>query len=430
MPFHSRTGGLRRAAAVLSLAAFGFATPAPAQPAFETAAPHAILIDYNTGTVLYEKAADQKVPPASLAKLMTEEVIFDQLAKGKVSLEDTFTVSQRAWREGGASSGGSTMFLPLNSRVSLGDLIKGIAIQSGNDATIVVAEGMAGSVEGFARMMNEQAKALGLKDSHFMNSHGLHDPAQHVTMRDMSKLATHIIREHPDHYKVFSQAEYTFNNIVQQNRNPLLAMGGGTDGLKTGYTKESGYGLVASAERDGRRLILAMMGMKSIAERKTESERLMEWGFRSFEQTVVLKDGEAAGEARVTGGAVSTVALVPKGPVTVTQPRGTDVKVTRNVAYQGPIEAPVKKGAPLATLQLTINGKPLREVPLYAAADVEQGPLWWRAVDMAGGYVSSGAGWVANEITTRVMSAWNGEPATTGSTAPAIPAPAPASPKL
>jgi D-alanyl-D-alanine carboxypeptidase (penicillin-binding protein 5/6) len=244
-----------------------------------------------------------------------------------------------------------------------------------------------------------------------------------VTMRDMTRLAAHIIREHPEHYKVFSQTEFTFNNIVQQNRNPLLAMGGGADGLKTGYTKESGYGLVASSERDGRRLILAMMGMKSPAERKTESERLMDWGFRSFEQTIVLKDGEAAGEARVTGGALSTVPLVAKGPVTVTQPRGAQAKVTRNIAYQGPVDAPVKKGDQLATLQLTLDGRPLREVPLYAAADVEQGPLWWRAVDMAGGYVTSGAGWVANEITTRVMSAWNAEPATTGSTAPAIPAP-------
>jgi D-alanyl-D-alanine carboxypeptidase (penicillin-binding protein 5/6) len=244
-----------------------------------------------------------------------------------------------------------------------------------------------------------------------------------VTMRDMAKLAAHIIREHPEHYKVFSQTEFTFNNIVQQNRNPLLAMGGGADGLKTGYTKESGYGLVASSERDGRRLILAMMGMKSPAERKTESERLMDWGFRAFEQTMVLKDGEPAGEARVTGGALSTVPVVAKGPVTVTKPRGTDERITRNVTYQGPITAPVKKGDRIATLQLTRDGKPLREVPLYAAADVEEGPFWWRAVDTAGGYVTSGAGWVANEITTRVMSAWSGEPAATGSTAPAIPGP-------
>ena len=423
MFFHRRAGGLRRAAAVLSLVSLSFATPAVAQPTFETAAPHAILVDFHTGTVLFEKAADDRVPPASLAKLMTEEVIFDQLKKGKVRLEDTFSVSQRAWREGGAQSGGSTMFLPLNSRVSLDDLIKGIAIQSGNDATIVVAEGLAGSVEGFARLMNEHAKEIGLENSTFANPHGLHDPTQLVTMRDMTKLAAHIIREHPEHYPVFSQTEFTFNNIVQQNRNPLLAMGGGADGLKTGYTKESGYGLVASAERDGRRLILAMMGMKSPGERRTESERLMDWGFRSFEQTVVLKEGEPAGEARVTGGAVSTVALVAKGPVTVTQPRRAEVKVTRNISYQGPVDAPVQKGAPLGTLQLTLDGRPLREVPLYAAANVEQGPLWWRAVDMAGGYVASGAGWVANEITTRVMSAWNSEPPTTGSTAPAIPAP-------
>ncbi|HYF54310.1 MAG TPA: D-alanyl-D-alanine carboxypeptidase family protein [Salinarimonas sp.] len=424
MPFSSCAGALRRAAAVLSVAGIALAAPAFAQPAFETAAPHAILVDFHTGTVLYEKSADQKIPPASLAKLMTEAVIFDLLAKGKVRLEDTFPVSQRAWREGGAQSGGSTMFLPLNSRVSLDDLVKGIAIQSGNDATIVVAEGIAGSVEGFARMMNERAKEIGLKNSQFMNAHGLHDPAQLVTMRDMATLATHIIREYPERYKVFSQTEFTFNNIVQQNRNPLLAMGGGTDGLKTGYTKESGYGLVASAERDGRRLILAMMGMKSPNERRAESERLMEHGFRAFEQTMVLKDGEPAGEARVTGGAVSTVPLVAKGPVTVTKPRGTEEKIARSIAYQGPISAPVRKGDRLGTLQLSRDGKPLRDVPLYAAADVEEGPFWWRAVDTAGGWVTSGAGWVANEITTRVMSAWSGEPAVTGSTAPAVAAPA------
>jgi D-alanyl-D-alanine carboxypeptidase (penicillin-binding protein 5/6) len=418
MPALLRFGALRRAVACLGLIGAVAATPVLAQPAFETAAPQAILVDFHTGTVLYEKAPDQKVPPASLAKLMTEEVIFDLLKKGKARLEDTFPVSQRAWREGGAQSGGSTMFLPLNSRVSLDDLIKGIAIQSGNDASIVVAEGLAGSVEGFARMMNDHAKEIGLKDSTFANPHGLHDPAQTVTMRDMAKLAAHIIREHPERYKVFSQTEFTFNNIVQQNRNPLLAMGGGTDGLKTGYTKESGYGLVASAERDGRRLILAMMGMKSPAERKTESERLMDWGFRSFEQTVVLKDGEPAGEARVTGGALSTVPVVAKGPVTVTRPRGATEKITQNVSYQGPIAAPVKKGDRIGTLQLTRDGKPLREVPLYAGADVEEGPFWWRAVDTAGGWAMSGAGWVANEITTRVMSAWSGEPASTGSTPP------------
>ncbi len=422
MPAPVRPGVLRRAALAVALA-LASAAPAAAQPAFETAAPYAVLVDFQTGTTLYEKGADQPTPPASLAKLMTEAVVFDQLKSGKARPEDAFTVSQRAWKEGGAQSGGSTMFLPLNSRVTLDDLVKGIAIQSGNDAAIVVAEGLAGSVEGFARMMNDHAKAIGLANSTFANPHGLHDPAQTVTMRDMAKLAAHIVREHPERYRVFSQTEFRFNNIVQQNRNPLLAMGGGTDGLKTGYTKESGYGLVASAERDGRRLILAMMGMKSPAERKTESERLMEHGFRAFEQTVVLKDGEPAGEARVTGGAVGTVSLVAKGAVTVTKPRGQAEKITQAVSYQGPIAAPLKKGDRVATLQLTRDGKPLREVPLYAAADVEEGPLWWRAVDAAGGYVTSGAGWVANEITTRVMSAWSGEPATTGSTevAPAKP---------
>jgi len=382
------TGGLRRLAA-LWLAALGTLGPAAAQPAFETAAPFALLVDYDTGSVLFEKRADEPNPPASLAKLMTVEVMFDQLAKGKISLDDAFSVSERAWREGGASSGGSTMFLPLNSSVKVRDLIPGIIVQSGNDATIAVAEGLAGSVENFARMMNERARELGLANSVFRNPHGLPHPEQRVTMRDLATLATHLIRERADHYKTFSQTEFTYNDIKQAARNPLLTLDIGADGLKTGYTKESGYGLVASAVRDGRRLILAMNGLATPGERRAEAQKIMEWGFRAFEQTVLFKPGEPVGEARITGGAESAVPLVARGDVRVVRLRGEESRITTNIAYDGPITAPLEQGAQVARLEIAKDGRMVREVPLYAAKTVEQGPLWWRAVDAAVGWVSA-----------------------------------------
>jgi serine-type D-Ala-D-Ala carboxypeptidase (penicillin-binding protein 5/6) len=351
-----------------------FTSPAAA---IETAARNALLLDLATDTVLFEKAADQEAPPASLSKLMTLAVIFDQLKKGAIRLDQEFPVSEYAWRTGGAASGGSTMFLPLNSQVSVGDLIKGIAIQSGNDATIVAAEGIAGSVPLFADMMNAKAKELGLEHSHFVNPHGLPDPGQYTSARDLVMLAAYLIRTYPEQYPLFSEEEFTFNGIKQRSRNPLLAYG--ADGLKTGHTAEAGYGLVASAkDESGRRIVFAMMGMKSVNERANEARAMMTLGLRGFERVSVVKAGENAGEVPVTGGAVASVPVRAAGAVELLEPRGSGAPFQREIVPVGTVEAPVAEGRRVAVLRVTRDGQTLREEPLYAAVAVERAGILQR----------------------------------------------------
>jgi D-alanyl-D-alanine carboxypeptidase (penicillin-binding protein 5/6) len=245
------------------------------QPALTTAAPRAILVEFATRKVLFEKNADQLTAPASLAKLMTVEVLLDQIRKGRVRLDDAFTVSEQAAR----LARGATLTLKPETKVAVRDLLQGMLVVSANNAAIVVAEGIAGSVPPFAALMNLRAREIGLTRSRFTNPHGLPDPGQHVTMREMAALAAHLIRTYPEHYGFFGQQAFTFNGVTQRNRNPLLGLGIGADGLKTGQTNEAGYALVASAERDGRRLILAMNGLKSEADRAQEARKLLEWGF-------------------------------------------------------------------------------------------------------------------------------------------------------
>ncbi len=355
--------------ALLVLLAFALVTvlPRPAF-AFETTAPTALLVDFSTDRVLYEKAADERIAPASLAKLMTLVVIFDALRDGTVQRDDRFTVSEKAWREGGAESGGSTMFLPLKSDVSVDDLIKGIIIQSGNDATIVAAEGIAGSVEAFAGRMNAQAIRIGLTSSHFTNPHGLPDPEQYVTARDLVRLAAYLIREFPDEYPLFAEESFTFNGIKQRNRNPLLSVG--ADGLKTGYTAEAGFGLVASAERDGRRVMLAMSGMQSADERARETRRLMEYGLQDFEEVVLIKAGEPVGEIPVGDGDVDTVSLVADSEIRLLVPRGSLADMTRTIMDNGPIAAPVAEGQRLGWMRFSRGDETVRQVPLHAAKPV------------------------------------------------------------
>jgi D-alanyl-D-alanine carboxypeptidase (penicillin-binding protein 5/6) len=338
--------------------------------AFETTAPTAILVDFGTSRVLFEKEADRAIAPASLVKLMTVAVIFEELRSGTISRDDRFPVSEYAWRTGGAASGGSTMFLPLNSEVSVDDLIKGIIIQSGNDATIVAAEGIAGSVEAFAARMNEQAERIGLTGSHFANPHGLPHPDQHVTVRDLARLADYLIRTFPDEYPLFSEESFTFNDITQRSRNPLLAMG--ADGLKTGHTSEAGYGLVASAQRDGRRIILAISGMESADERAREARRLMEYGLQDFEEVTLLAGDEVVGEAVVRGGVAPSVPMTAEAELRLLVPRGSLAGVERTVTDNGPVEAPVLAGQRLGWIRFSRGEETLREVPLHAAEAVEQ----------------------------------------------------------
>jgi serine-type D-Ala-D-Ala carboxypeptidase (penicillin-binding protein 5/6) len=366
------------------LLAFAFLLAAPAAQAqtFDTTAPHVLLMDHETGTVLMERAADEPTGPASLVKIMTAEIVFHAVKEGHLSLDDEFTVSEYAWRTGGARSGGSTMFAELGSQISVGDLLRGMLVQSGNDAAIVLAEGMAGTELAFADLMNQRARELGMRDSVFRNASGLPDPEQHVTMRDMVILARHILEAHPDFYPIFAEPDFTWNNIRQRNRLPLLDAGIGVDGIKTGHTAESGYGLVASAQSGDRRLVLAINGLESARERETEARKLLEWGFRAFEPIIAFEEGEVVGQARVFGGVQGRVALRADGPLRVLVPRAGDPERLRaRIVYNGPIPAPVAEGTRVGSFNVWRGEQLIQETPLYTAEAVDTGPLHRRAFD-------------------------------------------------
>jgi D-alanyl-D-alanine carboxypeptidase (penicillin-binding protein 5/6) len=351
---------------------------------FDSAAPRAILIDYESGTVLYEKNADEKFPPASLAKLMTAEFVFHGLKDGTLSLDDQFTISENAWRRGGAPSGGSAMFAVINSRVDLRSLLRGLIVQSGNDASIAIAEGVAGSEIAFADMLNKRAREIGLKDSVFRNSNGLNDPDQVVTARDLATLGRHIIREYPDFYPIFAEPEFTWNKITQRNRNPLLNAGLGVDGLKTGYIKESGYGIVASAVSGTQRLIVVVAGLDSEKQREAESRKLLEWGFRAFQNLTAFETDEVVAEASVYGGAKGSVPLKASGPVRVLIARSGGETLRARAVYQGPIVAPVEAGKKVGVLKVWDGERLIQETPLYTAEAVGVGELHQRAFDALG----------------------------------------------
>jgi D-alanyl-D-alanine carboxypeptidase (penicillin-binding protein 5/6) len=307
-------------------------------------------------------------------------VVFDALKAGKLKLDDEFVVSENAWRNGGAKSGGSTMFAKLGSSISVEDLIHAIIIQSANDGCIIIAEGMAGTEATFANMMNAEARKMGLTASHFTNSTGLPDPDQYVTVRDLATLAKHLIYDFPEFYPIYGQTEFTWNKIRQRNRNPLLEMGIGADGLKTGFTEESGYGLVGSAAKDGQRLIMVLNGTKSEKERAEEARKLMDWGFRAFERINFFAKGEVLGRASVFGGEAGSVGLVSKDSIDVLLPRGSRDQIKGQIVYQGPVRAPVEAGQEIGLLKLTMNNEPLREAKVYADADVDVGDMKQRAV--------------------------------------------------
>jgi serine-type D-Ala-D-Ala carboxypeptidase (penicillin-binding protein 5/6) len=370
----------------LAVALFAMlAAPAAAQQAaqLQITTPYAILVDYESGTVLYEKGADTPWPPASLAKLMTMELVYKEIQEGRLNLDDMLTVSEYAWRKGGAPSGGSSMYASIHSKVKVSDLIQGVVVVSGNDACIVFAEAIAGNESAFATKMTERARELGLTTADFRNAPGLHDPDQKISVRDLAKLAMHIIRTYPEFMKYYSQPEFTWNNIRQQNRNPLLAMGLGADGMKTGFIKESGYGLVGTAVQGGHRLVLAMNGAKSIKERADEARKLLEWGFRAFDSRLLFAEGRTVSEARVFGGERSRVAVVGQRPIRLLVPRGTADKLVVRMVYQGPLRAPVKKGAEVARLKVWRAEKVALDAPLVAADDVAEGGIARRAFDGA-----------------------------------------------
>ncbi len=356
---------------------------------FQTSAPHAILIDADTQTVLFEKGADDFVTPASTVKVLTAELVFRELAEGRLKLDDEFPVSEYAWRTGGAPAGGSAMFLQLNSRVRVEDLIRGLVIDSGNDAAITLAEGIGGSEDAFVSRMNKRGAELGMTKSVFGNPWGKAGPDQKVTPREMVRLAAFVIKTYPEYYRYFGEKEFTWNKIHQMNRNPLLTMSIGADGLKTGNIDDSGYGIVGSAVSDGRRLIVALYGAKSAKERAEEARKLLQWGFRNFEEKLLFKAGETIGEAQVYGGTQTRVPLVAKEDVKVLLPRGgSNERLTGKVVYEGPLIAPVEAGAPLARLEVRRGNSVLLEQKIETAEAVEQGSLPRRAFDAAWEYAA------------------------------------------
>jgi D-alanyl-D-alanine carboxypeptidase (penicillin-binding protein 5/6) len=356
---------------------------AQAKAEFQTAAPYAILMEAESGSVLFEKNADELMFPSSMSKLMTAEYVFHALAEKRISLDDEVTISENAWRKGGAPSGGSTMYAEVHSRVRVEDLIKSVMIQSGNDACIALAEALAGSEQAFATLLTKRARELGLTKSVFANSTGLHDPDGKVTARELAKLAAYVIRTYPDLYRIYSEREFTWNKIRQQNRNPLLAMGIGADGLKTGYTKEAGYGLIGSAVQNGLRLIVVVNGLKTAKERAEEARKLLEWGFRAFESRLLFAEGETVGSVKLYGGEKGHLPVTGKGAIRLLVPRGGSEKIVARIVYTGPVQAPVEQGAPIGTLKVWRGERVALEVPLHAAESVGKGTLTQRAFDAA-----------------------------------------------
>lgn len=344
-------------------------------------APHAILIDGENGAILFERDADKLIFPASLAKLMTAEYVFHELKEGRIKLTDEYVVSENAWRKGGAPSGGSTMYAAIHSRVSVDDLLHGVIIHSGNDACIVLAEALAGNEAEFAAKLTQRAREIGLSKSTFTNSSGLPDPGTQVTTRELGLLARHLIREYPEYYKIYSQREFTWNKIRQQNRNPLLGTLDGADGLKTGFTKEAGYGLVGSAVQNGLRLVAVVNGLQSAKERADEGKKLLEWGFRNFEQRILFAEGQNIGTAKVFGGADSKVPLVATGQVRVMMPKNGNDRLVARIVYTGPVPAPVEQGQRVGMLKVWRNDSVILEMPLKTAESVSRGNLSQRAFD-------------------------------------------------
>ncbi|WP_306120295.1 MULTISPECIES: D-alanyl-D-alanine carboxypeptidase family protein [unclassified Roseitalea] len=378
-------------AALAVLVAIFAVSPAARAQGFETSAEQAILLDANTNSVLFSKNADAPVPPASLAKLMTMEVVFNALSEGRLSLDDTFLVSENAWRTGGAASGGSTMFAEVGSEIRLEDLIQGVIVQSANDGCIIIAEGIAGSEAGFARIMNARAEEIGLRDSVFYNSTGLPHTDQQVTMRDLVRLALHIQRTYPDYYGYYSQQAFTWNGITQRNRNPLLDMDIGADGMKTGFTEESGYAIVGSVADDGRRLVVAMSGLASERQRAEEARKILNWGTRGFEALSLFSAGDPIGAVRLYGGERASVPVSVREDVVLLVPLASQQALRAEIAFDGPVPAPVGRDERIATLRIYVGNQLSQETPLYTDEAVEVGPLHRQAIDALGELV---LGWI------------------------------------
>nr|WP_298260635.1 D-alanyl-D-alanine carboxypeptidase family protein [Bradyrhizobium sp.] len=362
---------------------------------FDGDAPTAILTEATSGAVLFEKNADEMRAPSSMMKLMTAEVVFHAIKQGDIKLTDEFHVSENAWRRGGAPSGTSTMFAAIHSKVPVDDLLHGAIIQSGNDACIVMAEAIAGNEPAFAEMMTKRAREIGLMRSTFANSNGLPNPGNKMTVRELAMLARHIIQTYPEFYKLFGEKEYTWNKIRQPNRNPLLNSLEGADGLKTGYTKEGGYGMVGSAVQNGVRLIVAINGLEDSEDRANEAKKMLEWGFRNFEVRTVFAENQTIGYAKVFGGDTRSVALASHEPVKVMVQKNGNDKLIARVVYSGPVHAPFAAGQKVGVVKVWRGSNVAVETPVYAKDSVGRGSTLRRAFDgateLAIGLVRAGA---------------------------------------
>jgi D-alanyl-D-alanine carboxypeptidase (penicillin-binding protein 5/6) len=350
---------------------------------YDTDAPTAILIEAGSGSVLFEKNPDELRAPSSMMALMTAEMVFRAVKQGDIKLPDQYLVSENAWRRGGAPAGGPTMFAAIHSRIPVDDLLRGAIIQNGNDSCMILAEGIAGSEKAFAEMMTRRARELGLTKSTFANASGLPDPGNRMTVRELAKLARHIIQTYPDFYKLFNEREFTWNKIRQQNRNALLNSLEGADGLKSGYSKDGGYGMVGSAVQNGMRLIVVVNGLDDPDDRVTEAKKLLEWGFRNFEARTLFAAQQPVGYAKVFGGESRSVKLASPEPVKVmVQKNGADKLIAR-IIYNGPVRAPIEPGQRVGFVKVWRGANIAVEAPVYAAESVATGSTVRRAIDGA-----------------------------------------------
>ncbi|WP_233205062.1 D-alanyl-D-alanine carboxypeptidase family protein [Alkalicaulis satelles] len=365
---------------VLVWAAASLAPGAEArQSAFDTRASHAVIMDYETGAILFSKNGEEPMPPASMSKLMTALMAFEALEDGRLTLDAELPVSETAWRRGGAASGSSTMFLEVNSRATVEDLLQGIIVQSGNDACIVIAEALGGTEENFSAMMTERARELGLESATFANSTGWPDPEHRISAADLARLAQIIIRDYPQYYSFYAQPVFTYNGIRQFNRNPLIGVMQGADGLKTGRTSEAGFGLTASAVRDGQRRIVVFNGMETERARADEAERLMRAAFTEFELVNLVEAGGGAGQVEVFLGQAETVALRAVEGLSFGVHRRDRAGVRAEIVYDGPLRAPVQAGDSVGRLEVTTPDGRIFSVPVEAAEDVNRQGLLGRA---------------------------------------------------
>ncbi|EXJ17232.1 D-alanyl-D-alanine carboxypeptidase family protein [Imhoffiella purpurea] len=349
---------------------------APAQPAPEVAAKGYLLVDFNSGKVLAENNADERLEPASLTKIMTAYVVFREIAAGRIGLTDQVLVSEKAWR-----TGGSRMFIEVGTQVSVEDLLKGMIIQSGNDASVALAEHVAGSTEAFANLMNANAKRLGMENTHFTNPNGLPDPDLYTTARDLAKVTMALIREFPDFYSWYGSKEFTYNEITQPNRNPLLKRDPSADGVKTGHTNAAGYCLVGSAKRDDMRLVSVVMGAASPNARAQASLALLNWGFRYFESHSLYPADQPIENLRVWYGQQETLPVGPEADVVATIPRGSYSRLSARLEKTAELNAPIAKGTRIGDIVVTLGENEIIRAPLVALQDVPEGGLWRKAKD-------------------------------------------------